>query len=873
MRRFFTQPTIYAAIILSAAVFICFGRTLGSYFLADDFGEVAYVSKIFEGDLARLWSNFTGNYMQVPSMAVYRPWLLMSLVFDYAVWSTNAFGYYLTNLLHYLACTLLICALVKLLTSYWGKWRSWLAATFSGLIFAVHPLHCESVSWVVGRVDIVSLTFYLLGLVSTAMYVRDLKRKWLFLTFASFWLGILTKEMAIALPVTATALAFLWGNLSCGRSVRQSKQRPADDSAEQKYVRLQSSDAPAPELSPAQSRAAAVAALQKVDQETAPAVSADGQSAPVTIRERTVVALPVAVMLFACTVIYFAIRYACLGTITGGYTGSIGSSQFDGILEKWSDMDTLMRIVFPLNHFVFEEGSAQKNVLSAIYIALVALVTTRLLAGSTPRRWLVFLALSGLTALAPIYQLWGIGHDLEGSRFVFFLTVPLAMLFPIILFAPLERNARVEAQPERFKTSLKLMALSTIILSLLVFVFARITLANNIPWVHAGKQTESIHERAVALSSATPRGKQVAVIGIPKDEGGAHMILNGTTFKHLITPPFAETGLTGKILTFEPVLFGDPEKVDTGHFHEALRNPHVQEFLVWNMDKRDFVPFKPGTLIAVPQSTAVAVPNLTTPAASGLPRASFPYTRGRGEIDPRGSIAGAKQGLGLRISGMKIFPSQFDFVVLTARGSDFLSDKCTVQIESVSGGKTSFESRFSTERSKDTCQIRIPVSAYWKFYSAGEIGGMTIDFPAIEKLSVERLELCPAALVAPVINVVDKRRSDDGSFLIRSALSKQAETLRISADASMLDNAAAIELQVLKKNFFFDNIASEAALQNSIQEVRRSKGQLATFDVPERLLSSSGYVQLRLKCVDGQGRQIGEFSFPVTLRVVVERQR
>src|SRR5262249_16652631 len=158
-----------------------------------------------------------------------------------------------------------------------------------------------------------------------------------------------------------------------------------------------------------------------------------------------------------------------------------------------------------------------------------------------------------LTALAPIYQLWGIGYDLEGSRFVFFLTVPLAMLFPIILFAPMTRTTEDSAKQIRKGSALKLFALSSVPLAALPFVFAKLTLQNNVPWIHAGKQTQSIHEKAMSLSKSTPEGKQVGVVGIPKREGGAHMILIGTTFRHLITPPFSKQPLTGKILTFEPV--------------------------------------------------------------------------------------------------------------------------------------------------------------------------------------------------------------------------------------------------------------------------------------------------------------------------------
>lgn len=920
LRKLLSNPVIYVAILVSA-VFLCFGRTLGSYFLADDFGEVAYVSKILEGDWARLWSNFTGNYMQVPSMAVYRPWLLMTLFFDFAIWKTNATGYYATNLLHYLACTILIFSLVKLLTDYWGKLRSNLAATFSGLLFAVNPLHCESVSWVVGRVDIVCLTYYLLGLLSVALYVRHQKKKWLILTFASFWLGILTKEMAIALPVTATVLAFLWGKPDsfANSSSNNLNFQPDHDTAEGGQpgsVTTSGSAEP--------SRATAVAALQKLDQElqsqhaitastedsapsiarpiashtnlsetpssSSPTITPVSPFNPSTLMERIKVAAPVAGMLFVCTIVYFVIRYAALGTITGGYTGSIGDSQISGILHKWTDVDTVSRIVFPFNQFVFADDTVHKLMLTGLYIALISLVAARLMVGAMPRRWLVFLFFATIAVLAPIYQLWGIGYNLEGSRFVFFLTVPLSMLFPIVLFSPLERKsaATTSITPNNFltKASIRLVALSVIALVGLTAVYAKITLKNNVPWVHAGKQTNSITEKAQALSKSTPEGKLVCVIGIPKDEGGAHMILNGTTFRHLITPPFAGPGLTGKILTFEPVLFGDPEKVDTAHFKQALKKPNVSGFYVWDMEKKDFVSFDPGLAPTVPQSFEIP---LSTGSASkdGTDStmlvgslASFPYTRQRGDVDINGEIENAHAGLGIRLSGLKLRPALFDYVSIRSslQPESFRGDKCKVHLESTDGKKTDFESAFHATGT----DINIPLSAYWRFYCAGEIASIVVDLPPINKLSIKGVSLLPAESVAPTVIVKDRTTSTDGAFVVDNR-SKKADlsaqqppdlranrTVVCTVDASGVKNAATVEVQVLRKNFFFDNLSTEAALKSGTQQTFEASSNIATVNLPAKLFNSSGYIQLRARCLNQSRNQVGEYSAPITLRVLTD---
>ena len=631
-------------------------------------------------------------------------------------------------------------------------------------------------------------------------------------------------------------------------------------------------------------------------------------------------------MLFACTVVYFIIRYACLGTITGGYTGSIGSSQFSGILQKWTDLDTVMRIVFPLNQFVFGDGGAQRNLLSGIYMILIALATTRLVIGSLPRRWLLFIFVSSICALAPIYQLWGIGYELEGSRFVFFLTVSLSMLFPIILFSPLQKIPATGLPPGVIETppstavpskqtvlkpalqaSGRLMVLSIVALTSLTLVFARLTLRNNIPWVHAGKQTESIHEKAAVLSKSTPEGKLVGVVGIPKDEGGAHMILNGTTFRHLITPPFAASGLTGKILTFEPSLFGDADKIDTAHFKEALSRPDVASFLVWDMDKKDFVAFNPGTPTAIPQPISVSLLGPASNAPVGNlqngPVASYPYTQGRGDIGKNGLIENAESGLGIRISGLHLRPAQFDYVVIkthspaqaigtkaaTASGetkSLFRSNTCKVQLVSNTTEKTLLNVRLSEKVTRLTdgssrVEVRLPVSAYWRYFCAGEITSMVIDLPALNSngasdqnglsaLAIDSVDLLPASLIAPDVTVLARTSADDGAFTIDRRKSASA-TVRVAVDATKLPETSAIEMQILQKNFFFDNLKSEAALVSGTNKVLRANGKKTTFVIPDDIVKSSGYVQLRLRCVDSGNQQIGEYSYPITLKVVANQ--
>ena len=76
-------------------------------------------------------------------------------------------------------------------------------------LFIVNPLHCESVSWVVGRVDIECCFYYLVATWSFLRFLNDRKRSQLAVSLVFFWLGMLVKEMAIGFPMLATAISFL----------------------------------------------------------------------------------------------------------------------------------------------------------------------------------------------------------------------------------------------------------------------------------------------------------------------------------------------------------------------------------------------------------------------------------------------------------------------------------------------------------------------------------------------------------------------------------------------------------------------------------------------------------------------------------------
>jgi tetratricopeptide (TPR) repeat protein len=111
-------------------------------------------------------------------------------------------GFHLVNLgLHTLSAVLLLLVLQRMTGTLWPS--AWVAA-----LFAVHPLHVESVAWVAERKDMLSGLFWMLALLAYARYAEAAsfgRMAWVFLAMT---LGLLAKPMLVTLPCVLLLLDY-----------------------------------------------------------------------------------------------------------------------------------------------------------------------------------------------------------------------------------------------------------------------------------------------------------------------------------------------------------------------------------------------------------------------------------------------------------------------------------------------------------------------------------------------------------------------------------------------------------------------------------------------------------------------------------------
>jgi hypothetical protein len=126
--------------------------------------------------------------------ANWHPVTWLSHMLDVRLYGVNAWLHHLTSLFIHIANTLLLFLVFRKMT---GKmWQSSLLAA----LFAIHPLHVESVAWISERKDVLSTFFWLLAMWSYARYAECLGVNRYLSVLIYFILGLMTKPMLVTLP-------------------------------------------------------------------------------------------------------------------------------------------------------------------------------------------------------------------------------------------------------------------------------------------------------------------------------------------------------------------------------------------------------------------------------------------------------------------------------------------------------------------------------------------------------------------------------------------------------------------------------------------------------------------------------------------------
>ncbi len=133
----------------------------------------------------------------------YHPLVVLSYALEFNFFHLEPWIYHFTNVFFHILNSLLVFWFVRSLRRGYG------VPLAVALLFATHPLHVESVAWVTERKDVLYSFFYFLALIAYVHYVRTNKRTFLIYTGLAFLCSLLSKAMAVSLPLVLLLIDFL----------------------------------------------------------------------------------------------------------------------------------------------------------------------------------------------------------------------------------------------------------------------------------------------------------------------------------------------------------------------------------------------------------------------------------------------------------------------------------------------------------------------------------------------------------------------------------------------------------------------------------------------------------------------------------------
>ena len=217
------RQTVLWGAALCAMVAVSFYPALSAGFVLDD--------NIFtDAPAVRAWSglwNIWFSPSDIEREGHYWPITYTTFWLEHKLWGLTAFGTHLVNLLLYMVNVLLLWSLLRCLAVP----GAWVVAA----VFAVHPMHVDSVAWAIGRKDLLSGLFYMAAALcwirsldgvgdsqpdSRDALSRSLWRRWLdsvrvprpgfyLAALELFAAAMLSKSVAVTLPVAFAILALV----------------------------------------------------------------------------------------------------------------------------------------------------------------------------------------------------------------------------------------------------------------------------------------------------------------------------------------------------------------------------------------------------------------------------------------------------------------------------------------------------------------------------------------------------------------------------------------------------------------------------------------------------------------------------------------
>jgi len=176
MTRFLKRNLFYC-LIITLLILLAYSNSFQNSFQYDDFHVIVKNPAIKDpANYSQFFLNPQLGSGLVKDTSGYRPLFMASFALNYSIGGLEVFGYHLFNFILHTLCAFLVFYITLLflrLTPDEGRLnspRNQLTALFAASVFALHPAQTESVTYVVGRSNLMTAFFFLLAFWSYVQY-------------------------------------------------------------------------------------------------------------------------------------------------------------------------------------------------------------------------------------------------------------------------------------------------------------------------------------------------------------------------------------------------------------------------------------------------------------------------------------------------------------------------------------------------------------------------------------------------------------------------------------------------------------------------------------------------------------------------------
>ena len=198
-RTILALKIIGICVALVALTWIVFGQTLGHQFV--NFDDGAYVRRNSEVTHGITIHGIEWAFTH-PVAANWHPLTILSHMLDCQIYGVVPAAHHFTNVLLHSIATILLFLI------FWGMTRGLWQSAFIAAVFAVHPLHVESVAWIAERKDVLSAVFFLLTIAAYVFYALWPSVLRYLLMSILFACGLMAKPMLVTLPFVLLLLDY-----------------------------------------------------------------------------------------------------------------------------------------------------------------------------------------------------------------------------------------------------------------------------------------------------------------------------------------------------------------------------------------------------------------------------------------------------------------------------------------------------------------------------------------------------------------------------------------------------------------------------------------------------------------------------------------